>query len=233
MNNPTGISHRLIRTTAALALTGIITAWAINAGGAPFADRYAIARKVARGDARMMPMTGSLAPEPQPWPSDTILPNTKHWFLPTARAGHESPNANTKTSRLKPIHMRQTILATEYATDTHGVQPYPDLPPMSPLVWASFPDPSELSVPIILSGPDGDDAKLSSDPTSVQSRFSALAEQPPLRQKHVAFLRLTIPDPFALVEAVKFEPHAMPPDNDPPALPKTPPDPTMPITPRK
>ena len=230
MNNSTGLLNRLIRTAAACALAGIIAVWAITARGAPSSDRYTKARKVAKGDTPMMRMPGVLASEPQPWPSDTVLPNTRHWFLPTARPGLEPSNAKVPT--LETIHVRPTILADEYATETYGVQPYPDLPPTSPLAWASSHNPSELSVPVTLSGPDGDIAKLSNDPTSGQSRLAVLDGRPLLRQAPAAFLRLTIPDPFALIEAVKFEIEAMPPDNDPPALPPTPPDPTMPIKPR-
>jgi len=231
MNNPTRPLNRLIRPAAACALAGIIAAWALTAGGAPSDDQYAKARKVAKGDARMMQMPGSLASEPQPWLPDTVFPNSRHWFLPTARPGHESPGE--KAPKLEAIHIRPTILAAERAIETYGVQPYPDLPPSSPLAWVSFPDPSELSVPITLSGPDGDGAKLSSDPTSSQSRVAVLTGRPPLRQAPAAFRRLVIPDPFALIEPVKFELQSMPPDNDPPTLPKTPPDPTMPITPRQ
>ena len=231
MNNSTGLLNRLIRPAAACALAGVITAWAITAGGAPSTDRYAKARKLAKGDTRMMQIPGALAPEPQPWPSDTVLPNTRHWFLPTARPGHEPSNAKAPT--LKAIHIRPTILATEYATDTHGIQPYPDLPPMSPLAWVFFPDPSELSVPVTLSGPDADGPKLSNDPTSGQSRLAVLAGRPLLRQGPAAFLRLVIPDPFELIDAVKLDIKAMPPDNDPPTSPQTPPDPTMPASPKK
>ena len=231
MNDPTGLLNRLIRPTVACALAGIIAAWALTAGGAPSGDQYAKARKVAKGDARMMQIPSSLASEPQPCPSDTVLPNTQHWFLPTARPGYESPSA--KAPRLEALHIRPIILAAERAMDTYGVQRYPDLPPMSPLAWAPFPDPSELSVPVTLSGPDGDGAKLSNDPTSGQSRLAVLAGRPPLRQAPAAFLRLVIPDPFALIEPVKIDIDAMPPDNDPPTLPKTPPDPTMPVTARR
>lgn len=230
MNNPTGLLNRLIRPAAAWALPGVIAAWALAAGGVPPGDQFAKARKVARGDTPVMQMPGSLASEPQPWRSDTVLPNSQHWFLPTARPGHESPNA--KAPKLKALNIRPTTLAAEYAMETHGVQPFPDLPPTSPLAWADFPDPSELSVPITLSDPDAGGAKLSNDPTSGQSRLTVLAVHPPLRQAPAAFLRLVIPDPFALVEAVRLGPQAMPPDNDPPSLPETPPDPTMPVTPR-
>jgi len=230
MNNPTGLLNRLIRPAAAWTLAAIVAAWALTAGGAPPADQYAKARKVAKGDTPVMQMPGSLAPEAQPWLSDTILPNAQHWFLPTARPGHEAPNA--KAHRLKALNIRPTILAAEYAVETHGVQPFPDLPPTSPLAWTDFPDPSELSVPITLSDPDAGGAKFSNDPTSGQSRLAVLAVHAPLRQAPAAFLRLVIPDPFALIEAVKFKPQAMPPDDDPPSLPKTPADLTMPITPR-
>ena len=230
MNNPTGLPNRLIRPTAEWALAGVIAALALTAGGVPSKDPFAKARKVAKGDTPVMQMPGSLASEPQPWLPDTVFPNTQHWFLPTARPGHEAPNA--KAPRLKALNIPPTILAAEYAVETHGIQPFPDLPPTSPLAWADFPDPSELSVPIILSGPDAGGAKLSNDPTSGQSHLAVLAVHPPLRQAPAAFLRLVIPEPFALIEAVKFELQTMPPDNDPPSLPKTPPDPTMPITPR-
>ena len=231
MNNPTGLLNRFIRPAAACALAAVIIARAITAGGAPPTDRYAAARKIAKGDTPMMQIPATLAPKPQPWPSDTIVPNPPHWFLPAARPGHEAPNA--KAPRLLGIHIRPTILALEYAMETHGFQRYPDLPPTSPLAWASFPDPSELSVPATLSGPDAGSAKLSSDPTSGQSRIAALDRRPLLRETHAAFLRLTIPNPFALIDAVKLEIEAMPPDDDLPTVPETPPDPTMPITPRK
>jgi len=231
MNNSTGPLNRLICPAAACALAGVIAAWAIAAGGAPSADRYAKARKIAKGDTGMMQMPGPLASEPQPCPSDTILHNTQQWFLPTARPGYEPPSA--KAPGLKAIHVRPTTLAGERAMETHGVQPYPDLPPTSPLAWARSPDPSELSVPVPLSGLDGDSAKLSSDPTSGQSRLAVLAGRPLLRRAPAPFLRLTIPDPFGLIEAVKLEIEAMPPDNDPPDLPQTPPDPTMPASPKK
>ncbi|MDP6543893.1 MAG: hypothetical protein QGH60_07860 [Phycisphaerae bacterium] len=230
MNKATGLLNRLIRPAAMCALAGIITALTITAGGQP-ADRYAQARKVAKGDTPVMQMPGTLASEPQPWPADTVVPNKQNWSLPTARPGHESPS--TKAPRLEAIYVRPTILATEYATETYGVQPYPELPPMSPLAWVSFPNSSELSVPATLSGPDGDGAKLSSDPTSRQSRSAVLTGRPLLRDAPAAFRRLTIPEPFALIEAVKFESQAMPPDSDPPTSPKTPPDPTMPITARR
>ena len=231
MNDSTGLLNRFIRPAAALAMGGVIIAWAIAAGGAPPTDRHAAAREIAKGNTRMMKIPATLAPKPQPCPADTIVPNMPHWFLPTARPGHEAPGA--KAPRLMGLHIRPTILADEYATETYGVQQYPDLPPTLPLAWASFPDPSELSVPVAWSGPDGDSAKLSSDPTSGQSRIAVLDGRPLLRQTHAAFLRLTIPDPFGLIDAVKLEIEAMPPDNDLPTVPKTPPDPTMPITSRK
>ena len=231
MNDSTGFLNRFIRPAAACALAAVIIARAISAGGAPPADRFAKARKIAKGDTRMMQIPATLAPKPQPRPADTIVPNTPNWFLPAARPGHEAPGA--KAPRLLGLHIRPTILASEYAMETYGVQRYPDLPPQSPLAWIPFPDPSELSVPVVLSGPDASSAKLSNDPTSGQSRLAVLNGRPLLRQTHAAFLRLTIPDPFALIDAVKLEIEAMPPDNDPPAVPLTPPDPTMPITPRK
>jgi hypothetical protein len=230
MNNSTRLLNRLIRPAAACALAGIVAAWALTARGAPSEDRHAKAKRLAKGDTPMMQISGPLASEPQPWPADTVLPKTQQWFLPPARAGHEPPNA--KTPRLLAIHVRPTTLAGEYAMETHGVQPYPDLPPMSPLAWVPFPDPSELSVPVTWSGPDGDSAKLSSDPTSGQSRLAVLAGRPLLRGAPAAFLRLAIPDPFGRIDAVKLDIEAMPPDNDPPALPQTPPDPTMPPSPK-
>lgn len=231
MNDSTGLLNRLIRPATAGALGAIIIAWAITTGGAPPADQYAKARKVAQSDTPMMQMPGSLAPEPQPCPSDTILPNTRQWFLPAARPGYEPPSA--KVPRIEAIHMRPTTLAGEYAMEAHGAQPYPELPPMSPLVWAPSTDSSELSVPVPLSGLDGGDAKLSSDPTSGQSRLAVLVGRPLLRRAPAPFLRLTIPDPFGLIDAVKFKIGAMPPDNGPPDLPQTPPDPTMPPSPKK
>ena len=231
MNDSTGLLNRLIRPAAALTLGGVIIAWTIIAGGASPADRHAKARKVAKGDTGVMPMPGPLASEPQLYPSDAILPNTRQWFLPAARPGYEPPNV--KPPRLEVIHMRPTTLAGEYAMEARGAQPYPELPPMSPLAWAPSTDPSELSVPVPLSGRDGGGAKLSNDPTSAQSRLAVLTGRPVLRQAPAPFLRLTIPDPFGLIDAVKLKIRAMPPDNDPPDLPQTPPDPTMPASPKK
>ena len=231
MNNSSRLLNRFIRPAAARVLVGIVAIWAITAGGAPPEDRYALARKVAKGDIKARQISGSLATEPQPCDSDTITPNRPHWFLPPARPGCETPTAKAPT--LAIIHVRPTILAVEYAAETHRDQQYPNLPPKTPLAWESFPVPSELSVPTASSGPDGARARLSSDPTSRQSRVAVLAGRPLLRSEPTPFLRLNIPDPFGVIDAIKLEIDAMPPDNDPAPLPQTPPDPTMPITQRK
>ena len=231
MNNSIRLLNRLIRPAAACALVGVVAAWAFTAGAAPEEDRYALARRVAKGDTRVMQISESLATKPQPEASDTITPSAPLWFLPPARPGHETPAAKART--LQTIHVRPTILAVEHAMETYRTRQYPDLPPMTPLAWESFPDPSELSVPVPLSGLDGAEAKLSCDPTSKQSRIAVLAGRPLLRAAPAAFLRLNIPDPFGVIDAVKLDIQTMPPDNDPTASPQTPPDPTMPITPRR
>ncbi|MDP6634733.1 MAG: hypothetical protein QGG42_07540 [Phycisphaerae bacterium] len=230
MNNSTRLATRLIRPAVACVLTGIVAAWALSAGGAQPKDRYAAARKVYRGDTRMKQIPQSLATKPQPRTVDTIVPNTKHWPLPPAVPGHEAPVA--KTRKLRTIHVRSTILA-ERPMETYRTGEYPDLQPAEPLAWVPFPEPSELSTPAVLSGPDEARAKLSNDPTAVQSRLAVLAGHAILRQTPARFLRLNIPDPFGVIDAIRLDVKSMPPDNDPIATPKTPPDPTMPITPRR
>ena len=232
MNNSIRLLNRLIRPAAACALAGVIATWALTAGGAPKpADPHAMARKLLKGETRVMQISGSIASKPQSSKSDTITPNTPHWLLPPARPGHEQHLA--KAPRLAIIHVRPTILAVEHAAETHHTQPYPDLSPTTPLAWEPFPDPSELSVPTAWSGPDDARATLSTDPTARQSRFAVLTGRPLLRTAPAAFLRLNIPDPFGVTDAIELEIQAMPPDNDPAPLPQTPPDPTMPITPKK
>jgi hypothetical protein len=69
-----------------------------------------------------------------------------------------------------------------------------------------------------------------SDPVLDLSRQAALAARPPLRESPAPFLRLTIPDPFESVAAVRLrEP---PPDDDPPASAvELPPGPVLPAKP--
>jgi hypothetical protein len=232
MNRPARLLNRLISPAAAwIALGGLVVACTLTAPTASSAeDRYALARRVAKGDTPMEQISGPLATKPQPAGCDTIITNTPHWFLPPARPGHETPAA--KSPALGIINMRSTILAAEHAIEAYGAQPYPDLPPMTPLAWESFPDPSELSIPATFSGPDGQGAKLSNDPTSRQSRLAVLSGGALLRNAPAEFMRLTIPDPFGVIDAVKLDIQIMPPDTEPPPSPKTPPDPTMPIKPR-
>ncbi|MDP7288157.1 MAG: hypothetical protein QGH94_09210, partial [Phycisphaerae bacterium] len=204
MNNSKRLGARLIHPTAACTLTAVIAviaAWTLTAPGAPPEDRYALARKSYRGVVPITPIPKSLADKPEPRGADTITPNTPHWNLPPARPGAEPPSSDK--SRLLAIHSRREVLAPEHPVETYADQPYPQLHPTTALAWSPFPKSSELSVPPVLSGPDG---LISSDPTAVQSHQAVLAGRAILRQTPVRFLRLNIPDPFGLVDAVKMAP---------------------------
>jgi len=227
MKHHTRLMNRIVRPAAACALVAL-AAYTLTASGAAVKDRYELAREIANGDAGTPALSGSLVHKPNPNASDTIVPNTPHWSLPPARAGHESPLA--KTPRLVKIPVRPTILAPEQPLDTAGETPYPSIQPETPLAWDPFPRPSELSVPAVLSGPDGQRAKLSSNPTAIQSRQAVLVKGALLRDQPAGFLRLRIPDPFGVVDEIRLDLRTMPADDDPPSSPVTPPDPTMPIT---
>ncbi|MBT3200372.1 MAG: hypothetical protein HN350_10695 [Phycisphaerales bacterium] len=216
----------MTRPAVACVLLGLLAAWTLTALGAED-ERYALARKVYKGNAPIAKISGPLATVPNKETASTITPNTPIWFLPAARPGPETPVA--KTGRLKTVHVRPTILAREYAFGDYQDQLYPELRPETPLAQEHSPDSSELSVPPVLAGPVRQDANRSSDPTSVQSRLAVLLGRPILRQTPAAFLRLDIPTPFGLTDAIKLPPAEMPTDNDPPTTPKKPTEPTLPI----
>jgi len=174
--------------------------------------------------------TGAVLPDPidtipQPWPADTLLPPTRAEYLPRVRIGEECRRGDTKTQR--PAHMRPVMVLPEGVRKSDASQPYPLLMPSSVLVQAVAPDPSQLFVSPILTGPDPGRPVLSSDPTAAQSREAAMAATPRLRQKSVPFVRLDIPDPFAAIEPIAL--HTTPPDSDPPApVENFPPSPQLP-----
>jgi hypothetical protein len=63
------------------------------------------------------------------------------------------------------------------------------------------------------------------DPTQQQSRDAVVAAEPPYRQRLAPFVKLTLPDPFELVNEIRLL--RPPADNEPPvsmnALPAKPP----------
>ena len=64
------------------------------------------------------------------------------------------------------------------------------------------------------------------DPTAANSRAMASATQPSYRQSPAPFLKLVLPDPFEVINALKLS--SPPADNDPPALtPALPPKPKL------
>jgi len=228
MNKPARLLAKLVRLAAPCAAMAMLALWTLNAPGAAPEDRNALARKSFRGDAATAPIPKPLAAKPLVRESDTITPNTPIWNLPVARPGHDAPKKGTP--RLAAMHGRATTVARERPAMAYAELIYPELQPTTALAWSPKPNSNELSVPGKMSGPD---RAMSGDPTAVQSHEAILVGRPILRQAPVEFLRLNIPQPFALVDPIRMSAEAMPADNDPPAMPQTPADPTMPVSPRR
>jgi len=96
---------------------------------------------------------------------------------------------------------------------------------------ADSPSPGGLAALWRLTGPDRAAARVSSDPTRAESGRAALLAKPKVRLTPVPFIRRTLPNPFALAEAIALR--VFPPDDDPPAPPQAAPTPpTLPVAPK-
>lgn len=159
---------------------------------------------------------------PQPHPLATLRVRAPIRWLPPAgvvAAPRPLPSDGRHALFHRPAHSR-----TRLAFDRPGLPPRPPLA-AGPLAYEPSPDPNRL--PILPKRPTPDPARntVTDDPTYAQSVRAVLAVMPSLQHVPAPFLRLQIPDPFALLTAVQMPdqpPETHPPETaaDPP-LPKT------------
>ena len=170
------------------------------------------------------PCPQPLAPAPQPWASATLLPVPRQDYLPAPRGAMVRRRGDAAV--LKPPFLRRISEQADLAWDSDALRPRPVLRPSRPPARVA---PKSVLDPWASTGPDGARATADNDPTLDQSRRAALAGVPRLRHKTAPFLRVTIPDPFALAETIRL---GVPPDDDdPPAPPPdVPPAPKLPLS---
>ena len=185
-----------------------------------------VAVPVAAGPGAPDPAPRPFVTAPQPHGGDTIAPARAPDYIPRARGADVRRRGEAATQR--PLHMRPVRDLPPLAVESESLRPRPVFAPSAPAMRVARPDRDSAAAMWRRTGPDGGHATVSTDATLAQSARAALVGVPRLRQNPVPFLRLAIPDPFALVQAVALAPP--PPDADLPAPPAPPPPaPKLPV----
>ena len=152
--------------------------------------------------------------------ADRRGPTDLQGYLPPARGGENRRRGDA--ARQKPLRPRPVPDTPALATGLDGLRPWP-LRPSAPVARADSPGVAGLAALWRRTGPDRATASLAGDPTRAESARAALQAKPILRLTPVPFIRRTLPNPFALAEAIALD--VFPPDADPPAPPQAAPTP--------
>jgi len=159
------------------------------------------ATELAQGAEKMPPLE-PLARDAQPWPNSLLVPAPLPPSLPPAVISREPWAADA--SRQKRLRPRPATDLPSPGWNSGLTLPAPWLTPSRPLARAASPDAALLQGPWRETGPDPDGADAASDPTRHQSQGLATSAKPDLRDRPAPFVRLTIPDPFEAIEALRF-----------------------------
>jgi len=203
---------------------------ALAAGGAGLKAEAANSKAPTRPDAleaalQAPPPFVPLAPRgtPAPWPLATIVPTAKGSWLPPAEI---RPELRLVAAADPPALRSRRAADLPPLADVAG-PPAPagrklDVPPL-----AAAPAPNINVLPILPLRPWNPLERMGAfaDPTQQQSRDAVVAAEPPYRHHLAPFVKLTLPDPFELVNEIRLL--RPPADNEPPvsmnALPAKPP----------
>ena len=98
---------------------------------------------------------------------------------------------------------------------------------VAPPLCSVRPEPADLASPARPARHDTGRATITTDPTVAPSRQAVATPRPVLRSSPAPFLRLSIPEPFEVIEAIGIRPDL--PDKDPPAYVADPPLPALPV----
>ena len=228
-----GLLHSLRHVAAGAAAAAIAAAITVAAPGQPAGPPQPPRPKHA--DAPAAPAARAISPapapapfatEPLPWPDSTLVPPPQRPYLPPARGG--DIRRRGEAARQKPLRLRPVTDLPPLAVALDSIRPRIS-PPSAPAVRVAPPGRTGLAALWRLTGPDGDRARLSTDPTLAQSAQAAVTAVPQLRTTPAPFARLKIPNPFELSEDVRLQ--SAPPDDEPPAAPaKAPPAPKLPVS---
>jgi hypothetical protein len=137
---------------------------------------------------------------PKPWRAAKLeqLPNLPMAPIDTPTTGHLLAPANSRVVRIRPALDVPPLAMGDKA-------PLPLLPAFLPGPKARVETPNPLAVPPLITSGRPPEALLPFvDPTEEASRQAALVGIALLRNQPAPFLRLTIPDPFENLKAVRL-----------------------------